>query len=158
MSGPSPAGPAEWVALALICASAALAALLELMFLARFYLGSVIVPVVILVALVGNVVLPRWGFRIMGTAKGAVLPVAAWLLTLLGLSLYTRPEGDLFVIAAYGQQYAFYGLLLGGSLVGFVTVVTTGAGVIGPRRYPPAPTARPTPRGPSKAKGSRLSR
>jgi hypothetical protein len=117
-------GAVEWVTLALICASSALSALLELLFLGQFYVGSIIVPLVIVAAIAGNLALPRWGMSVIGAGKGAVLPMLCWLIVLLVPSLYNRPEGDLFVIASYGQEYAFYGLLLGGSLAGFATIVT----------------------------------
>jgi hypothetical protein len=120
-SGP---GAVEWLTLALICASAALSALLELLFLGQFYVGKVIVPLVIVAGVTGNIVLPRWGMSVVDAGKGAVLPVVCWLIVLLVPSLYNRPEGDLFVIATHGQEYAFYGLLLGGSLAGFATIVT----------------------------------
>jgi hypothetical protein len=116
-------GVAEWVAFALICGSAALSALLELMFLTEFYRGKVIIPVVVLAAIAGNLLLPRWGLSVIRAAMGAVIPVALWLLVVLVPVLYTRPEGDLFVLGNHGQNYAFYGLLLGGAIAGFATIV-----------------------------------
>lgn len=135
-------GPAEWVALAMLCGCGVLSALLEMLFLAEFYVGTIIVPVVVLAALGGNVLLPFWGFRLVHAARGAVLPVVFWLITILGLSLYTPPEGDLFVINAYHQQGAFYGLLLVGAIAGFATIVV----VSGRATMPPPP--RPTAKGP----------
>jgi hypothetical protein len=116
-------GAADWVALVLVCASAALAALLELMFLAKFYVGSVIIPVTIVAAVAGNIVLPRIGRYVFGTVRGAIAPIALWLLVILVPTLYNRPEGDLFVLGVYGQQYAYYGLLFGGAVAGFGTVI-----------------------------------
>jgi hypothetical protein len=116
-------GAAEWVSFVLICACAALSAVLELMFLTQFYIGTVIVPVVVLAAIGGNLVFPRWGRSVIGAAKGAVLPVALWLLVVLVPVLYNRPEGDLFVLGVHGQNYAFYALLLGGAIAGFGTIV-----------------------------------
>lgn len=116
-------GVAEWASFVFVCGSAALAALLELLFLAQFYIGKVIVPVVILAAIVGNVVLPRLGNAILGSVKGAVLPVALWLIVILVPTLYNRPEGDLFVLGVHGQQYAYYGLLFAGAIAGFGTIV-----------------------------------
>jgi hypothetical protein len=160
-------GLADWVSLALICASAAFSALLELLFLARFYVGTVIVPLVVLVAVVGNAALSAWGFSIARSTRGAVLPLAGWLLVVLGLSLYTRPEGDLFVINAYHEQAAFYALLLLGAGAGFATtIVLSGRAARAladrptPRGRPPAP--RPSPSAKSSAnrptKGPRVTR
>lgn len=116
-------GAAEWVSFVLICASAALGSLLELMFLSQYYIGTVIVPVVILATVAQNLVLPRWGRSVLDANKGAVLPVALWLVVTLVPTLYTRPEGDLFVLGTDGQQYAYYAMLFAGAIVGFGTVV-----------------------------------
>ena len=115
-------GPAEWVGVAVLCACAVLSALLELLFV-PLYVGATIVPVVVVAGLVGNVLLPRWGFQLARSSAGAVLPVAFWLVTLLVFSLFPRPEGDIFVLAEQGQQWTFYALLLVGAAAGFATVV-----------------------------------
>jgi hypothetical protein len=115
-------GTLDWVSLALMCASAVLCALFELMYL-PIYIGSVIVPVTILAAVASNLLLPWWGYRTVGRLTGAVLPVLAWLITVLALSLVTRPEGDLFITAAFHQDLAYYGLLLFGATAGFGIVV-----------------------------------
>ena len=57
----------------------------------------------------------RWVF---GTVRGAIAPIALWLLVILVPTLYNKPEGDLFVLGVYGQQYAYYGLLFGGAVAG----------------------------------------
>jgi hypothetical protein len=116
-------GAADWLAFVLICASAALAALLEVLFLTQFYIGSVIVPLVILVAIVGNLALPRMGFAAIRSPVGAVLPVLLWLVVVLVPVLYSRPEGDLFVLGEYGQQWAYYGMLFAGAIAGFACVI-----------------------------------
>lgn len=116
-------GLLEWLSFAFICASTVLSALLEVMFLSKFYVGTVIVPVVIVAAVIGNLVLPRWGAEVLASGKGAVIPVVLWLLVVIVLTLYNRPEGDVFVLGNQGQQYAFYGLLFGGAIAGFVSIV-----------------------------------
>jgi hypothetical protein len=155
------------VALVLLCCCAFLSGLLELTFLGEFYAGTAIVPVTIAGAIVGNILLPVWGFRTLQQVKGALLPVLSWLIAILALTMYNRPEGDLFVLGAYYQDAAFYGLLLAGAACGFGTVVVlSGAGTAArqaPRRQPPRsqpprsqpqpPRPRPTP-----TKGGGLSR
>jgi hypothetical protein len=138
-------GAAEWLAVALLCGCAFLSALLELLFLGQFYVGTFLVPVVVVAAIVGNIVLPLWGSRIVHTVGGAVWPVLAWLVPILVLTMYTRPEGDLFVIAEYEQQWVFYALLLLGAGAGFATVVSV-SGRGNRLRRPGPPAARPTPR------------
>jgi hypothetical protein len=138
--------------LVLLCGCALLSGLLELMFLGEFYAGAAIVPAPIAGAIAGNILLPVWGFRTLQQVKGAVLPVLSWLIPILVLTMYNRPEGDLFVLGAYYQDAAFYGLLLAGAACGFGTVVVvSGAGTAArqpPRSQPPRnqpPRPRPTP-------------
>ncbi|HEY2296637.1 MAG TPA: DUF6113 family protein [Jatrophihabitans sp.] len=115
-------GAVEWVTLALIGGSAILSAVLELLFLSRWYAGTVLVPVVILAAIGGNVALPYWGYTVLGRVMGAVLPVGLWLIVIVLLTLYTRPEGDILVAGNHGQNLGFYGLFFGGAIAGFVTI------------------------------------
>jgi hypothetical protein len=119
----------DWLSLALICASAVLCGLLELMLVGQFYVGAQIVPLIIIAAVASNIGLPVLGYRAMGTPRGAILPVLFWLVTVVFLSIYTRPEGDLLVIAAYGQQWGFYGVLLLGGIAGFVSILFVGQGI-----------------------------
>lgn len=122
MTGERP-GAVEWVTFALICGSAVLSATLELMFLSEWYIGTVLVPFVILAAIAGNFALPRWGFSVVGSARGAVIPVGLWVLVIVLPTLYVRPEGDIFVLGNRYQNLGFYGLLFAGATAGFATVV-----------------------------------
>lgn len=116
----------DWVSLVLVCAAAVLCGLLQIAFLGQFYVGATIVPLMIIAAIVSNIVLPLLGYRAVRAARGAVLPVLFWLLVVLGLTVYNRPEGDLWVISAFGQSWAFYGVLLLGTVAGFVTIIAVG--------------------------------
>ncbi|HZZ97556.1 MAG TPA: hypothetical protein VFE19_11085 [Jatrophihabitantaceae bacterium] len=122
-----------------------MSSLLELVFLAEFYVGTVIVPIMILAALVGNILLPLWGFRTVWRISGAVLPLVSWLIPMLALTMYNRPEGDLFVIGEFHQDTAFYGLLLIGAAAGFGTIVMISGRAA--RVSDPRPAARPSPNG-----------
>lgn len=134
MSDPLRPGLIGWLSLALVCASAVLCALLELMFISQFYIGGQIIPLVIIAAVANNIGLPVLGFRAVHRASGALLPVLFWLVTLLFLTVYERPEGDLLVITPYGQKWAFYGMLFFGGIAGFASIVIVG------QRAPVAPT------------------
>ena len=118
-------GAVDWLTFALVAGCAFLAALLEVCFLTEFYIGTAIIPVVILGAIAGNLLLPRLGLAALGRSPGAFVPVAIWLLVVMIPAVYNRPEGDLFVLGAHGQQYAYYGLLFGGAIAGFATVIVT---------------------------------
>jgi hypothetical protein len=137
-------GAADWAAVALLCACGVFSGLLELLFVGQYYVGTFVVPVVVVAAVVGNFVLTRWGYRILGRLSGATLPLVFWLLPVLALTMYNRPEGDVIVTSLYGQQWVYYGVLFLGAGAGLVTIVMlTG----GPRARPPVapPRPRPTP-------------
>ncbi len=141
-------GAAEWVAVALLCGSGVFSALLELLFIGRFYAGKIVVPVVVVVAVGGNLVLTRWGYRILRRVSGATLPLVFWMLPVLALTMYNRPEGDVIVTSQYGQQYVYYGLLFLGAGAGFITIVMLSGTpsrppVDAPVRPRPTPGARP---------------
>lgn len=139
-SAPFRPGVIGWVSLALVCASAVLCALLELMFIGQFYIGGQIIPVVIIAAVANNIGLPMLGYHAVRTPRGVLLPVLFWLVPLLFLTLYERPEGDLLVISAYGQQWGFYGMLLFGGIAGFGSIIVLG------QRAPVAPRRTTVPR------------
>lgn len=139
-------GAAEWFAVALLCACGLFSALLELLFVGRFYVGRFPLPVVVVAAVVGNLVLTRWGYRILGRASGATLPLVFWLLPVLALTMYNRPEGDVIVTSLYDQQWVYYGLLFLGAGAGFVTIVKLSGGPAARRPVEQSPTRpRPTP-------------
>lgn len=140
-------GVIGWVSLALVCASAVLCAVLELMFISQFYIGGQIIPVVIIAAVANNIGLPVLGHHAVRAPRGAILPVLFWLVTLLFLSIYQRPEGDVLVLSAYDQDLAFYGMLLFGGIAGFGSIVVLGG------RAPIAPS-----RNPQSQRGGRVNR
>lgn len=149
MTDDPPGGPLAWATMVVICACAVLSGLLEVLFV-PLYVGSVIVPVAVVAALAGNVVLPRWGLQALHRGIGGALPALCWLVTVLGLATVPRPEGDVLVAGGNAQAYVFYGVLLAGAVAAMVTVV---AGT----SAPPAPAAR-APRPPApRARGRRLS-
>lgn len=134
--------------IALLCGVAVLSALLEVL-LIPLRVGTVLIPVTILFALAGNLILPRAARVFVDTSAAMVSTFLAWLLPALILSLLPRPEGDVLVPGGGGEQWVFYGVLLGGAVAGTVTIVLHGA----PRR-PPVPRVperqqvqrRPSPR------------
>jgi hypothetical protein len=105
----------------LICACAVLLAILEVM-LVPLYWGSVIVPISAVLAVLGNWIFPRVGFRMAGRV-GAVLPLLLWLVVVFALGLMPRPEGDVMVPGAGAPEYVFFAVLFGGSVVGVISAV-----------------------------------
>ncbi len=128
----------DWLGVVLLCAAGALAGLLELL-LVPLYAGSVIIPVAVLLAVLTNFVLPRLARGLVPSAAAAIAPFLLWLVVVLGLSVITRPEGDV-LLPGGSLQWVSYGLLLGGGLAGVIGVVTSAppppqrAGTPGSRR------------------------
>lgn len=118
-----PGGPLGWALVALITACGAVAAWLELL-LTPLYLGSVIIPVTVLLALATNLTLPRLAYGVVPRMLAAVLPFGAWLGVVVVFGLVGRPEGDVILSGAGAQSYVGYALMLGGAAVGTISIVT----------------------------------
>lgn len=56
--------------------------------------GGVLLPLSVVVAVVGNLLLPAAALRVSGSRLVAVLPAVAWLVVAVG-AMVRRPEGDL---------------------------------------------------------------
>jgi hypothetical protein len=109
--------------LVVVALCGALAALIETL-LVPLYDGSVIVPVSVVLALASNAVLPRLARALVPTTFAALLPFATWLIVVIGFGVIARPEGDVILPGApTGAEYVTYAVLLGGALVGTVTIV-----------------------------------
>ena len=89
--------------LVLLCAAALLAGVLEVLFV-PFYVGSGLVPVVLPIA-DRDATGTGCGSDTSGcaTTAGAVAPLVAWVVPVLGLTTFPRPEGD---VLDRGQQRA----------------------------------------------------
>ena len=73
------------------------------------------VPVSVVAAVVGNLLLVGLAARLTGSRLGAVLPAVVWLVIAVAASL-RRPEGDL--------------LLVGGGVLGYLSLAFLLAGVV----------------------------
>jgi hypothetical protein len=89
-------------------------ALVEVFWLPLRVLG-VPVPVSVVAAVAGNLLLVDLAVRLTGSRLAAVLPAAVWLVIAVAASL-RRPEGDL--------------LLTGGGVLGFLSLAFLLAGVV----------------------------
>jgi hypothetical protein len=73
-----------------------------------------------------------------------VLPFLSWLIVIGVIALMPRPEGDVILPAgSVGVQLVGYGVLLGGSMAGTITVVVSGAAR---PSVPPMPPPIPPPK------------
>jgi hypothetical protein len=118
-----------WGALAVLVA--AWLAVVEVFWL-PLRIGPVPVPVSVLAAAVGNLVLVTWAHRLSGSRVVGLLPALAWAVVAIGASV-RRPEGDLLIT---GQTAAAQLVGLGFLLVG-VLFAAFAAGRVLSR---PAPT------------------
>lgn len=113
----------DWLGVAVIALCGALCAFLEVL-LVPLYIGSVIFPVAVVLALVSNAVLPRLARALVPSTAAALAPFLAWLIVVLGFGVVSRPEGDVILPGAPSSlEFVAYGVLLGGALSGTVTVV-----------------------------------
>jgi hypothetical protein len=96
-------------------------------------IGGVLVPVSVVAAVAGNLMLVAGAFRVSRSRVVAVLPAAVWIVLVL-LASQQRAEGDL--------------LIIGGGAAGYVNLAFLGCGVVaaafavsrvvaGPRRRRP---------------------
>lgn len=122
--GPSDDEPLSRSLVALGLTAIALTALLTAalcVLLSPTRVGTVLVPVGIVVALVMNVALPRLAHEISQSRVAAALPVMLYLAGALALS--TGPGGDVLLPGGSGAQTAIsYGTLLAGLVAGGISV------------------------------------
>jgi hypothetical protein len=113
------------VQLVVLVACAGLSAILETM-LVPYRIGTVIVPVAIVGAVLSNSVLPVLAWRTRRSVPAAALPFGVWVITVLFLS-QSRPEGDVLLPGGKsGITYVSYGLLVAGFVAGLATLVWLG--------------------------------
>ena len=115
---------ADYLVLALICASAVLSGLLELL-LVPHYVDGHIFPISVPLAMITTYALPKLGFWLIGQVRGAVLPLLFWIVPVLALGFLGRPEGDLIIEGGNNEQWVALAMIVAGAVVGF-TVITVG--------------------------------
>ncbi|TFV68269.1 UNVERIFIED_ORG: hypothetical protein E4P37_00870 [Bacillus sp. AZ43] len=86
--------------------------------------GGVLLPVSVVAAVVGNLVLPALALRVSGSRLIAVLPVLGWIVVALA-GMVRRPEGDLVVngvgaLGVVGLVFLALGVTAGAFSVGRV--------------------------------------
>lgn len=123
MSRPAPPGVLDWAGVVLVTLSGALSAFIETL-LVPLYVGSVIAPVSVVLALVGNVGLPRMAHVLVPRTAVALLPFLGWLAVIVGFGVLTRPEGDVILPGSpTAAEFVTYALLGVGVIAGTATIV-----------------------------------
>lgn len=115
-------------------------ALLEVFWL-PLRVGGVLLPVSVVVAVAGNLLLPAAALRWSGSRLVAVLPALAWLAVAVG-AMVRRPEGDLVMTGGGAAGVVNLAFLLIGVLAAAFSV---GRVLGGPRRPPVRPVGAPAP-------------
>jgi hypothetical protein len=103
--------------------------------------GGVLVPLSVLVAVVGNLLLPAAAFRLSGSRLVAVLPAVTWLVVAMG-AMVRRPEGDLVMTGGGASGVVNLAFLMLGVLAAAFSV---GRVLGGARRPAGSPGAAPAP-------------
>jgi hypothetical protein len=124
----------DYVGVVVLCGVGFLSALFDV-FLVPLYAGKVLVPLAVVLAVVGNVLLPRLSRALVPATWAAAAPVAVWVVLAFVLGFTARPEGDVLLPGGGYVQWVGLGMVFGGVLAGIGTVVTS--------MPPPAPRARP---------------
>jgi len=103
--------------------------------------AGVLVPLSVVVAVVGNLLLPSAALRWSGSRLVAVLPAVAWLVVAVG-AMVRRPEGDLVMTGGGATGVVNLAFLMLGVLAAAFSV---GRVLGGPRRPPVSPERAPVP-------------
>lgn len=113
----------DWAGVALITACGALAALVEAL-LVPLFVGRLVAPVSVVLALASNAALPWLAGTLVPRPVARLAPFLAWLIVMIGFGVVARPEGDVILPGSPGNVvWVTYVVLLGGALVGTVTLV-----------------------------------
>lgn len=121
---PATVKPLDWAGVVLLTVTGVLSALVEAL-LVPLYAGTVVVPIAVLMAIVTNSVLPRLARTLVPRTFAGAAPFVAWLVVVVWFGALSRPEGDVILPGAGpgGVVLVTYGVLLGGTLAGAVTLV-----------------------------------
>ncbi|TQN37385.1 hypothetical protein FHU33_4036 [Blastococcus colisei] len=103
--------------------------------------GGLVVPLSVVAAVVGNLMLPAAALRLSGSRLVAVLPAVVWLVVAIG-AMTRRPEGDLVMTGGGATGVVNLAFLMLGVLAAAFSV---GRVLGGPRRPPVDPQAVPAP-------------
>ncbi|MEP6852506.1 MAG: hypothetical protein ABJA87_07610 [bacterium] len=110
-------------AVVLLCLLAVAAAVYEVL-LVPLRIGTVLIPVSVLLAAGGNVALARSARAVADHVLAAAAPVAVWFLAVAVLA-GSRPEGDVLLPGSGTLVYVFYAVVLAGLVAGVATIVRT---------------------------------
>ncbi|UQX87714.1 DUF6113 family protein [Jatrophihabitans telluris] len=113
--------------LAVFTAVGALSAIIEMLLIPLRH-GTTLVPLAVLLAVAGNIALPRMAAIFTRTGVGSVFPVVGWIIATGALQVVPRPEGDVLLPSGSGITYVGFATILGGLFAGVITASLLQAG------------------------------
>jgi hypothetical protein len=126
-------GWVQVLSVVLFSLTAALASAITVL-LVPLRIGTSVLPLSVLMALVTTIGVPVLSRRVVDHVLASVLPLIAWIATLVGLSTQ-RPEGDVLLPGTSPLEYVTYAVMIVGVIAGLVTVFRSE----GARRYDALP-------------------
>ena len=127
-----------WAAVAVVVS--AWLALVEVFWL-PLRVGGLLVPLSVVAAVLGNLLLPAAALRLSGSRLVALLPPAVWVVVAIG-AMVRRPEGDLVMTGGGSLGTVNLAFLMLGVVAAAFSV---GRLLAGPRRPPVRPVVAPAP-------------
>jgi hypothetical protein len=104
------------------CLVAGLSGVFEVL-LIPVYIGRFIFPITVLIALVGNVVLPRLAHQVVDSGWAVLMPMVVWVLTVIWLAFFNTSHGSVLVPGAGDDEYVGLALFFGGTLAAAIGVI-----------------------------------
>jgi hypothetical protein len=85
--------------------------------------GTALVPISIVLAIVGNVVLVRLARRGLNSGGAGVTVLGCWFAPIVLLPMLPRSEGDVLIPGGGTEQWIYLGTLLCGIVAGLVSLL-----------------------------------
>jgi hypothetical protein len=112
------------IGLLFVAGAAALAAIIEVL-LTPLYLGSVLFPITVLLAIATNIALPMLARELVDSTLSAAVPVIVWFLVAIVLGFLPAHGSVLLPGGGAGQTFASLGTVFLGVIAGSITMART---------------------------------
>jgi hypothetical protein len=120
--GPPLPGGLGAVGVLVWCLVAVLSAAIEVL-LIPLHIGRYVLPITVVVAVIGNYLLPRFSHRMLASSWAVLLPIAAWVVAAIALGFTNTSRGSVIVPGGGSDEYVGLALFFGGTLAGAIGVI-----------------------------------